>query len=181
MKTLAVGCSLLAVVLCVGCASAPPPSPLPQWTQVPSGVLDVFCARLREEGISPEQPIEVVTMTQPLITPQTIAALGDAAFYSKKFDVFAASEEANREAAPIPVAVPRGPCAWHPVEETRHRSTDVMSLEMSSPLRNPFVRNTAGIFVRMSLAGEGATWYWLPVAEREGRLAVGRLMPLGLR
>src|SRR5712692_5242909 len=159
----------------------PPPPTLPQWTDVPRGVLDAFCVRLRDEGISGEQVINVVARTQPLINAASIAGLAEASFYQKKFDPFNLAQEANRGAAAMPVAVPKGACAWQPVEESAARSVDTMTIEMSAPFVNPFARHSIGLFARISLAREAATWYWVPLVERDGRWFAARPMLMGMR
>ena len=125
--------------------------------------------------------MEVVKTTQPLITPQSMAGLAEAAFYAKKFDPFASAEAANREGGPIPVAVPRGSCAWRAVDENARRAGDTMTVELSSPFRNPFGRHSFGLFARISLARESANWYWVPIADLQGRWVVGKPMMLSVR
>ncbi len=171
--------SLFLVLL--ACATTPPPPPAPKWTEVPRGVLDVFCANLRDEGISAETTMDVVKTTQPLITPQSMSGLAEAAFYARSFDPAAMAEAANRQAPPIPVAVPRGPCAWRAVDDNSRLSGDVMTVELSSPFRNPFERKSFGLFARISLARDSANWYWVPLAERGGRWIVGRPTLMGMR
>ena len=169
------------IVLLAACATAPPPTPAPKWIEVPRGVLDAFCAKLHDEGISAETAMDVVRTTQPLITPDSMSGLAEAAMYAKAFDPFAVSQEANRNATPIPVAVAGGACAWRAVDENTQRSPDTMTVELSSPFTNPFARNSVGLLARISLARESATWYWLPVGERDGRWVAGRPMLLGMR
>lgn len=170
-----------ALLLLAACATTPPPPPAPKWTEVPRGVLDAFCAKLHDEGVSAETAMEVVATTQPLITPQSISGLAEATFYGRPFDAHAVADAANRDAEPLAVVVPAGSCAWRAVGETARRSPDILTVELSSPFKNPFVRKTTGLFARISLARDSATWYWLPLAERDGRWAVGRPVLLGMR
>ena len=182
MRAFTVGRWPLAVCLLLGsCASAPPPKPAPAWTELPRGVLDAFCARLHDEGISAETTVDVVRTTLPLITPQTISGLAEAAAYVNRFDPFTVSEQANRGATPIAVVVPASGCTWCAVDQNTRRSADTMTIEFSSPFMNPFARNAHGLLARVSLAGESATWYWLPLAQREGRWVVGRPTALAMR
>lgn len=169
------------IVLVAACATAPPPPPAPKWTEVPRGVLDAFCAKLHDEGISSETTMEVVSTTQPLITPQAMSGLAESSMYLRRFDAYAVADEANRDAEPIPVVIPTGSCAWRAVHETARRSPDVLTLELSSPFKNPFARKTSGLFARITLARESATWYWVPLADRDGRWVVGRPVLLGMR
>ena len=122
-----------------------------------------------------------MSITQPLITPQTIGGLAETTFYKKPFDPVMASDAANRDAVPIPVTVPQGGCAWRAVEKTARRAGDVMTVELSPPFKNPFARDSIGVLARVSLARESATWYWIPLGERNGRWAAGKPMMLGMR
>lgn len=168
------------IILLIACATTPPP-PTPKLTEVPSGVLDAFCARLHDEGVSVETTVDVVSTTQPIITSDSISALAEAAFSHQPFDPVAVADATNRDAAPLPVLVPQSSCAWRAVDETAARAADVMTIELSSPFKNPFARNSFGLLARVSLARESATWYWVPLGEREGRWAAGKPMLLGMR
>ena len=180
MKLRVAGCLVPVALLLASCASAPPPPP-PHLTEIPASALDVLCARLHDEGVSPETVVDVVSLSQPLITPQSIAGMAESAMYQKPFDPVMASDAANRDAVPLPIAVPQGGCNWHAVEETARRAHDVMTVELSSPFENPFARNSYGLLARISLARESATWYWVPLGERNGRWVAGQPMMLGMR
>src|SRR5947199_229362 len=55
--------SVFAVsLLLASCASAPPPPPPPALTEIPRGVLDAFCARLHDEGVSAETTVGDVVL-----------------------------------------------------------------------------------------------------------------------
>ncbi len=181
MKLAVSGWQLAVALLLASCASTPPPPLPPPLTEVPRTVLDTFCAKLHDEGVSAETTLNVVTMTQPLITPNAMSGLAEAAFYQQRFDPVAASAAANEDAAPMPVVVPEGGCAWRGVEETAKRAADVMTIELSSPFRNPFAKNSYGLFARLSLGSEASTWYWVPLGAVNGRWAVGRPILMGLR
>ena len=56
----------------------------PQWTQVPPVVLDAFCTKLRNEGVSPDT-IFVVKTTQPLVTGASLGSVGH--LYGKSGEV----------------------------------------------------------------------------------------------
>jgi hypothetical protein len=150
-------------------------------TEVPHGVLDVFCSRLHDEGVSVETTVEVVSTTQPLITPEAMESLAEAIGYSQAFDPVVMSQKASHDASRMPVTVPQGTCAWRAVDEKARRASDVMTIEFSSPFVNPFARNSFGLLARLSLAREAATWYWVPLGERNGQLAAGRPTLLGMR
>jgi hypothetical protein len=161
-----------ALILLIACASSPPPPPPPALTEVPPSVLAALCTRLRDEGLS---SMDVVTTTQPLITPETFVALADAHFYARNFDPVATAQKAADAAVPMPVVVSTGSCRWRAIEANARRSPDTMTLELSSPLANPFVRNGVGLFARVSLAQESVTWYWVPLVPQ------GKPMLLGMR
>jgi hypothetical protein len=144
-------------------------------------VLDAFCARLHDEGVSVETAVDVVSTTQPIITADSINGLAEAAFNQRSYDPVALADAANRDAAPLPIRVPQGTCAWRAVDETAARAGDVMTIELSSPFKNPFARNSFGLLARVSLARESSTWYWVPLGERDGRWAAGQPRLLGLR
>jgi len=169
------------LLFAAACATAPPPPPAPKWTEVPRGVLDTFCAKLHDEGVSAETRMDVVSTTQPLISPDSISGLAEMLMYTRGFDPYAVSQWANRDAGPLPVVVPAGSCAWRAVDEKARRSPDTMTVELSSPFKNPFARKESGLFARISLARDSATWYWIPLAEREGRWVVGRPVLLSMR
>ena len=182
MNPFAVGRWLLAVApLLAACASTPPPPPPPPLTAVPRAVLDAFCVRLHDEGVSAETRMDVVTMTQPLITPNVMNGLAETAFYQQRFDPVAASSAANSDALPIAVQLPESGCAWHGIQETDKRAGDVMTIEFSAPFKNPFAKNSYGLFARLSLGSESATWYWVPLGAVQGRWVVGSPMLLALR
>ena len=181
MKAFVVRCwSLVAALLIFECATTKPAeAPPPPLTEIPSSVLESFCARLRDEGYSAEQAIEAVRTTQPLATAQSMKGLAEAAGYAKSFDPVAAAQTASLD--PLPVVVPRANCAWRAVEESARRSGDIMTVELSTPFANPFVRHSFGLFARVSLAREAATWYWVPLAARDGRWAAGTPILLSVR
>ena len=169
------------LLLFLACASKPAPPPPPALTEIPRAVLDAFCSRLHDEGVSTETTIDVVATTQPLVTPTAIDGLAEAAFWAKPYDPVMLSETATRESAPLPVVVPHGSCAWRAVDAGAKRSADVMTIELSSPFRNPFARGAYGLLARVSLARESATWYWVPLGAVGGRWSVGAPMLMGMR
>jgi hypothetical protein len=181
VRSLAVGAWPFAVALLAACASAPPPPPPPSLTVIPHTVLDALCTRLHDEGVSSDTALNVVNATQPLVTPTAIHGLAEAAFWDKPYDAVALSETASRDAAPLPVEVPHGGCAWRAIDQNAVHSADVMTLEVSPPFRNPFGHEAYGILARVSLARQSATWYWVPLGAMNGRWAVGKPMLLAMR
>jgi hypothetical protein len=92
------------------------------------------------------------------------------------------AEALNAALKPLPLKITQGgTCSWQPIDRVdpaRHHER--LTLELSAPFINPFVRGESGLFARMSVGGQGAQWYWIPVAERGGQWMVGRVMPLEL-
>lgn len=174
---------LSCIVLIASCASHQPPAPtLPEWTSVPSSVLDALCIRLHDEGISRESKLNVVGTTQPLVTVGSMHALADAAFYHGRLEPSRAAETAGEGARSMPVHAEGSACSWRVIPLAgRTVQADVMTVELSAPLINPFAHNSAGLLARLSLGGESATWYWIPIARRDETWAAGMPMVLGMR
>jgi hypothetical protein len=174
--------SLFALLL-ISCATAPPPPPrLPQWNAMPAAVLDAFCANFRDEGISTSSTVNVVKTAQRLlITTESMQTLAESEFYHGKIDPARAATAAAAEAVEIPLTITHG-CSWRPIEpETGARYPDTMTLKISPPIANPFSRNSAGLFARMSLGGEAPTWYWMPLIPHGDSWTAGRLTILAYR
>ena len=170
---------LLPLLLALGCASAQPTHP-PQWTELPPLVLDAFCASLRLEAMGKDTPIVVVRLTEPLITTNSMRALGDAYFKGGVPAQYARS--LNEVLHPMPVSVPTGNCAWQPVDRfDTQRHGDAWILQLSDAFVNPYARGEAGLFGRLTVGGHDPQWYWLPLAEQKGVWAAGRVAALDLR
>jgi hypothetical protein len=171
----------LFTILFIGCASSstPPPPRSPQWNAMPAAILDSLCSSLRDEGISNSTTVNVVKTAQSsLITPLTMQALSDSFFYHGALDSSRAAAAAKSAAAEIPITIPTS-CAWRGIApNTAARYTDTLTLELSPPIANPYARNAAGVFVRIALAGESPTWYWLPLVARGETWTAGRLTVL---
>lgn len=140
---------------------------LPKWKSVPAGVLEALCSNLREEGISTSTTINVVKTTQRLlVTPSSLQALAEMESYRGK----SAAVTVTGEVAEISIDIPPG-CGWRPVEpQSRAHYIDTLTLELSPPILNPFVKNSAGLFARLALAEEAPTWYWVPLVPQGGEL-----------
>ncbi len=169
--------AVIAVLLLAACASGPPPPP-PHFTDVPAAVLDVMCARLHEEGIAAETTVDLVRTSRPLVTRQTLQALAEMSFAGGKIDQRKVAEAFATNETPLPLAESKTTCAWHPVDASARRSRDTMTLELSAPFAAPFGKGPPGVLVRLALAGESATWYWIPLANRGGTWIAGQSMPL---
>lgn len=167
---------LLFILLLTACSSGPPP-PTPQFAAVPASVLDVMCARLHDEGIARETTVDLVRTSRPLVTRQSLQALAEASFYSGRPDAQAVEAAYATNATPLPLATTET-CAWNLIDANARRSRDTMTLEISAPFIAPIKRVGAGVLARLALAGESATWYWIPLTNRNGTWIAMRSMPL---
>jgi len=173
-------CALPSALCALGCASAPSgPLPSPEWELIPQGVIDTFCMRLKAEGVAEGVPVTIVSTTQPIASMQTIGAL--AGPMPRKANVQQATEALRASQRSLPLTLGPGPCHWIAVDAARaYRQSDQMLVEMSAPLANPFERGQAGMFVRMSLAGEHGQFYWITLLPRAGGWVVGYIEALSI-
>ena len=158
-----------AVLLIAACKHAPPPPP-PTFTSVPRGALDAMCLRLKDEGISSE--LRVVRNSQPLISPASLQALGEAAFAR-----VAPNSNALEAAAAlsIPIEVRPDSCARRTIDVIDPlRDNDAMILEFSAPFANPFSKKQIGVLARLTVGGESPVWYWIPLTLQKDRWIAGR-------
>jgi hypothetical protein len=167
---------LLCATVVIACAAPPATTPLvsPEWDSVPSGVIDVLCTRLRDDAIS---TVAVVKTTQRIATPQGLAVLG--ASYGKRTsnDRITAALAASQRS--VPVDAKSSVCTVTPIDRLDGRlHGDFMILELSTPLANPFARNEAGLFARVSLGGQHPAWYWIPLGHTGGQWIAGQALPL---
>jgi hypothetical protein len=171
---------LPALLLLAACASSTPPATPPQWTEIPPSILNAFCARVRGEAVSRDSEIAVVKTTSPIITASSLRALAES--YFKSADTVMLAEALNAALKPLPLTITSGgSCTWRAIDrvDTR-RDHEVLIVELSAPFLNPFQRTESGLFARMSVGGQGSQWYWIPLAERDGNWAIGRVVPLDL-
>jgi hypothetical protein len=168
--------ALLAIAL-ASCATRPS-TPLAAPDSVSPAVLEGLCGRLRIDAIaSAAGPLAIVSETRPLATQQSMSALAMTARGRVKTNRLAASAvEANRA---LPVTVQSGQCTWRavtPAQLERHR--DEMLVELSAPAINPFAPKEAGLFARVTVGGEGASWYWISLYPYGDQWAVGNVSVL---
>jgi len=167
----------LLILLCACKSSAPPVEP-PTWTQIPGALLDSLCAKLQNEGITPDN-IGIVQTTQPLVTGASLRSV--AHNYGKDAEVGALAQVITSSTPSIPLAVKEARCAWHPIAKLDPvRYHDRMIVEISAPIANPFARNEAGVLARMSLGGQNSQWYWIPLGQKNGQWAIGIVLPLDM-
>jgi hypothetical protein len=163
------------VLLALSCASRPAPVPEEPWTSVPAQALGALCAfSVHGEGIGRETPVGVMAESQPLVTDDSVRALAQA---------YVAQKVVHRLDPPaaIPVTVPSSGCKWRTIEKAATPAPDQYLLELSAPIPNPFVRNQSGVFARLSLGGQAAYWYWVPLIRRGGRVTTSRVVMLDIR
>ena len=164
------------VLLMTACATAPPPPP-PQFANVPASVLDVMCTRLHDEGIAHETTVDLVRTSRPLVTRQSMQALAESAFYQGHIDQRAIEAAFATNATPLPIGRNEA-CAWHPIDAAARRSADTMTLELSAPFVAPAGKGGPGVLARLALGNEAATWYWIPIVNRNGTWIATRSLPL---
>ncbi|HEX6088409.1 MAG TPA: hypothetical protein VF266_28010 [Thermoanaerobaculia bacterium] len=169
-------CTIL--MLAAACATKPPAPPLVPPDAVSAAVLEGLCGRLRIDAIaSPTAPLAVVSETRPLATQQSMSALAMTARGRIRTNRIAASAvEANRA---VPVQVQNGQCTWRavaPAQLDRHHHE--MVVELSAPAINPYAQKEAGVFARVAVGGEGASWYWISLHPYGDQWAVGNVSVL---
>lgn len=162
------------LLLLAGCATQPTRNlAAPDWTSVPPAVLDALCARLQMDAIAnPGSPLTVVSTTRPLANAQSLGALALTAKGRPKADrVALSSTELNRA---LPVTSDGSTCRWRPIAAARlDAHHDEMVVELSAPSIHPFAPGTGGLFARVSVGGEGPSWYWVTLFPSGGRWAIG--------
>jgi hypothetical protein len=132
----------------------------------------MICTRMHAEGMTGE--LRALKMSQPLITPPAVEGLASAMFYQGR-------------SAPQITAVPSvpvetsGSCVARTIDAISGRDADVMVAQFSSPFENPFVRGQLGVLARVSLGNEAATWYWIPIGQRNGVWGAANPIMLAVR
>ncbi len=166
---LAARCSLLAVMACAHNPPAPPPTPP---SVVPRAAVDMLCTRMHSEGMTGE--LRALKTSQPLITPPSVEGLAEATFYRGR------SIPRVTAAETVPVEI-SGSCVTRAIDSISGRDSDAMVVQFSSPFENPFVRGQLGVFARLSLGNEAATWYWIPIGQRNGVWGAANPIMLAVR
>ena len=158
-----------------------PPSDAPALVApdvVPPAALEALCSRFRMDAIVSNAPLTVVNVTRPLATQASMTSLASTAIGRIQGGRIGVSAvEANRE---LPVQTEgSASCMWRPIPLAQlPRHQDEMVLELSAPAVNPFVPREGGLFARVTVGGEGASWYWVSLMPYGGQWAVGRVVVL---
>ena len=169
-----------ALLLFVSCASSSPQTQLttPAWDAIPPGVLDTLCSRLRMDAIATGAPLAIVGTTRALANQQSLSALAFTARGAKPRNnrVGGSVADANRA---IDVVTEGSACAWRKISVAdAARLHDEMVVELSAPALHPFSPREAGLFARVSLGGQGDSWYWISLLPAGDRWAVGSVTVL---
>lgn len=166
---------LLVILLLTACATTPSSQPAaPEWDVVPAGLVEAFCSRLRMDAIATGGGLAIVRTTQPIASAQAYSGLGRS--------VGNKARTAPQPGRTMPIDLGAGSCGWTPIDSMNaQRDRDVMVVELSSPVPNPFVPGAAGIFARVSLGGEHASWYWIGLVPRGGGWTVGSITTIDAR
>jgi len=168
------------VALATSCATAPKTT-APKLTTVPSIVVEAFCTKLRSEGIASDAELHVVRTAQPLVNGPSLESLSH--LYFKSGDAGGPAQVlggTTPQVVPVDFANAHS-CGWTGVDRLdplKHAQLTIV--EFSVPFVNPFTHGESGVFVRMSIGGHDAQWYWIPLAERNGQLGVGLVLALDL-
>jgi hypothetical protein len=104
--------------------------------------------------------------------PQSLNALALVARGRVKADRAAMSvAELNRV---LPITTEGATCRWRPIKVAQADALqDEMIVELSAPSINPFAPKTGGLFARVTVGGQGASWYWITLFPSNGRWVVG--------
>jgi hypothetical protein len=173
---------VVALVLLSSCATTKkPPMKAPEWTSIPPLVTEALCARAHSEAIPTAAAIAVIRTTQPLITARAVNSLAHAYWKQTNLSVQVA-DELGRSVTQLPVTITNsGSCLFEALDASeKRRDSDELLLQVSSPFVNPFTRGEAGLFARISLGDREPSWYWVPLAERNGHWLIGGVMLLDL-
>lgn len=174
-------CGLFSALLLAACASQPKAPMLPPpWTTIPAAVVDAFCGKLHSEAMATDAPLAIVSTTQPLVTGTSLRSM--AHLYGKDAELTPIAQAISASLQPMPLDIASAhQCAWKPIDKVDPvRDVDVMAVELSSPFVNPFTRNEAGLFARLSLGGRDAQWYWIPLGVRNGVWAIGNVFAIDM-
>ena len=159
---------LAFLLLLTACASQPKGPVTPEWEAIPAGVADALCMRLQRDAFATGN-VTIVRVTQPLATPESVAAVQHVTKHGSRGQAFPIGNRA------IPVLFAQGgSCRWTPIDvRDMAAHSDEMIVELSAPIVNPWKPKEAGMFARVSLAGAHQSWYWIPLLRQGDNWASG--------
>jgi len=166
--------------LLTSCATVrPPATTAPDLKSVPSVVIEAACTRLRSEGFTGDSAM-VVKRTEPsLINGASLRSVAHS--YNKDIDASSLAATIGAIVKPTPLDFSATSCKWQPIEKLDPVAEAQMAVvEFSPPFINPFTKGESGVLVRMSVGGHDSQWYWIPLAERQGLLGIGLVLPLDM-
>ncbi|MCB1033948.1 MAG: hypothetical protein KDD47_08965 [Acidobacteria bacterium] len=149
--------------------------------------LDVFCDYLMASGYEEGVPLYLDRQTTDVVDFLALRYLSAPSSVS----LAEATESENLGAEVYRLAgsyelqpAERNPhCTWRGIADETHRSENRLRLQVSPPLENPYSTSTevrSGVFVRFSLDGQAATWYWIAFPEAQTRSAGPLVMELDI-
>jgi hypothetical protein len=170
---------LAIVAMLGGCYSASDqPLAAPDWDTVPAGVLNALCQRLKMDGTVGAGDVVVLNKTQPIASTHALAVLGSNE--ANKPTIERASQALQFGLKTLAVEVDPT-CGWTAADAVDlRRHSDVVIVEISAPVANPYVPPQAGIFARVSVGGDNASWYWISLVPIGGGWAVGTVTTVGM-
>jgi hypothetical protein len=168
------------VVMALGCGLRPVPTTAPDLKSVPAIAIEAACTKLRNEGITGDTAM-VVKRTEPsLITGASLRSVAHS--YNTNPDTSAIASAIHSMVQSTPIDFRATSCKWQTIEKLDPVAQAQMAVvEFSPPFINPFTKGESGVLVRMSVGGHDSQWYWIPLAERQGLLGIGLVLPLDLQ
>ncbi|HEX7139811.1 MAG TPA: hypothetical protein VF219_18305 [Vicinamibacterales bacterium] len=172
---------ILPFAFLVGCAAASKmTTTAPDLKSVPSVAIEAACTKLRNEGLAGDLAM-VVKKTEPsLITGASLRSVAHS--YNKDIDASQLASAISSIVQSTPIDFPATSCKWQPIEKLDPVAhVQLVVVEFSPPFINPFTKGESGVLVRTSIGGHDAEWYWIPLAERQGLLGIGLVVPLDMQ
>ncbi len=161
------------------CALAPPKTTAPDLKSIPAVALEAACTKLRNEGLTGDSAMVVKTTEPSLITGASLRSVAHS--YNKDADASMLASAISSVVQPTPLDFHATSCKWQPIDKLDPVAQAQMAVvEFSPPFINPFTKGESGILVRMSVGNHDAQWYWIPLAERQGMLGIGLVVPLDM-
>lgn len=153
-----------------------------QQAQLPHGIFPALCEVFRREpGYDADVTTKIVSRTQPIYRTFALRVLHSAgALTPSEADSDEASDQNLRrshEPVSVQLAPAKGSCSW---VVTDARASGELVLEFSNVIEDPFKKGSFGAFVRHSLGGEAASWYWIAFEHRGDAWEVAHVSELAI-